>query len=150
MARIELPSGEFVYCDDQDYGIVSGHSWWMTRSGQNFYAATNIGRKSISMHLMIIDPKPGQYVDHIDGNGLNNCRANLRLCTQSQNLGNQRKRGVLSRYKGVNHRRDTKLCHLGSYATEECAAKAYDHAARQYHGEFARLNFPMQHERGIA
>lgn len=168
MRRVELSSGEFAYCDDQDYELVSAYWWATVRSGQNLYAvhsrkATNTRAKvSLMMHRLILGVADRRVrVDHIDGNGLNNCRSNLRICTQRENLGNQRKRGVTSRFKGVcRYPSKTKpwqvkitvnyrLIHVGNFADEVEAALAYDEAARSVFGQYARVNFPLEGERGI-
>jgi len=98
-------------------------------------------------------------IDHINGNGLDDRRANMRTCTNQQNMRNLRKRrSGSSIYKGVYYdkRRRTwyaRICHngknihLGTFATEIEAARAYDRAARRLFGEFARLNFPDEVER---
>jgi len=112
------------------------------------------------MHREIMQPLPGLVVDHIDGNGFNIRRGNMRNCTNQQNMQNLRKSPRAgSRYKGVYYdkRRRTfsaKICHngrshhLGTFATEVEAAKAYDRKALELFGEFARLNFPQEVERG--
>jgi hypothetical protein len=93
------------------------------------------------------------FVDHINGNGLDNRKSNLRICTHQQNCENSRKRKKsFSKYKGVywskNAKKwvaqitiDGKSKHLGYFELEEDAAAAYDKAAVKYFGEFACLNF---------
>jgi hypothetical protein len=116
-----------------------------------------IERRNVYLHHFIIgDPPPGMVVDHINGDRLDNRRANLRFCTLAQNKQNSRPyRGGTSRYKGVSWKRtgkgtgkwlarirvDGKDIHLGFHKEEEEAAKAYDTAAIRYYGEFARTNF---------
>jgi len=106
------------------------------------------------MHRLIMDPPRGYVVDHINGDGLDNRRANLRLATHAQNGRNRRKiKKGISKYKGVSWEESTgkwralihvdrKKISLGCYKDEVTAAKVYDKAAKKYHGEFARLNFP--------
>jgi hypothetical protein len=100
------------------------------------------------------DVMGSKFVDHINGNGLDNRDENLRLATNSQNQMNSRKRsGTSSRYKGVSLQRkrwraqiklDGKLIYLGMFDTEEQAAMAYDYAAIELFGEFSRINFPHE------
>ncbi len=97
----------------------------------------------------------GFVVDHINFNGLDNRKANLRIITQAQNVCHRRKiaRQTVSQYKGIywekNGQRwrarivlNRKNIYLGGYKDEFEAAKAYDKGAKKYHGEFATLNFP--------
>jgi len=104
------------------------------------------------MHRAILNAPPRMDVDHINGNGLNNTRENLRLCTRSQNMMNQRLKGGTSRFRGVSWlkggakwhaqvRANGKRLHLGLFTDETEAAMAYDAAARELFGDFARLNF---------
>lgn len=103
------------------------------------------------MHRMIMRPRRGQLVDHIDGNGLNNRRCNLRVCNYQQNAANTGPRGGTSRFVGVRRRGDKweagvqcrgKYYHLGTFATEIEAAKARDRKAYELWGPYAYLNFP--------
>ena len=108
------------------------------------------------MHRQILKVPDDMFVDHINRNSLDNRKANLRPATPSQNVRNRAKntnRTYTSKYKGVTWNRcikpwrahihfNHKLISLGSFDDEIRAAKAYDRAARRYHGEFAVLNFP--------
>lgn len=165
VAIFTLPSGEAVLLDHEDFDRVSQFSWSLSRSGANCYAvhsrAATRSRPPLTllMHRLILGLGRADrwvVVDHINGNGLDNRKANLRVCTQQENLRNQRKRRhSRSRFKGVSPVAFSKtgkwaaklwinghLMHLGTFATEEEAARAYDEAIQVHHGEFARLNFP--------
>ena len=107
----------------------------------------------IYMHRIVANAQPGQIVDHIDRNPLNNQEANLRICTNAQNCANrpsQRNNGT-SRYKGVSWHRQRRRwqaqiqvlgrqMHLGDYLSEIEAASAYNDAAHLHFGDFAYLN----------
>jgi hypothetical protein len=126
---------------------IIGMKWGLTSHN---YARNTLN--GILMHRLIIDAPKGIFVDHIDGNPLNNKRSNLRLATNMENLRNMKKIRGISRYKGVSLlkkgnrwisyiRVNTKLEHLGSFKTEIEAAVAYDMAAIDKFGEYASLNF---------
>lgn len=101
------------------------------------------------MHRFLIGAK-GEFVDHINGDGLDNRKSNLRLCSNAQNVQNTGlTRANTSGYKGIrlrNGRWDSRITclnktyHLGVFSTKEEAARAYNAAAIELHGEFARLN----------
>ena len=153
MERISLKNGGFVLVSAEDLPLVSPFTWRKQKRGRRYYAYT-ADKHHRSMHRMLLGASKGQQVDHIDGNGLNNCRSNLRLCTTSQNMANAGKyRGheYTSRYKGVSrvasHRKfraqickDGKIHYLGYFHSEHDAARAYNAAAVDLFGEFAKLN----------
>jgi len=114
-------------------------------------------RKQESLHRLIMKPGPGLVVDHISGETLDNRRSNLRVCTNAQNSRNsQRIYTSKTGYKGVQSaaangsflpwrariKHNYSEIQLGTFATKEEAALAFDNASRKYFGEFARLNFP--------
>ncbi len=158
---IELTQGLSTIVDDRDYDrIAKGPKWraFKTEFGTTFYAIRTIrkpdGRKTSQLLHRLILRSRKRKVDHKDTDGLNNQRENLRRCTQSQNRMNSRKTaGHSSKYKGVSWDKENhkwiaaikingKRIHLGRFADEILAAKAYDAAAQKYFKTFARLNFP--------
>ena len=149
---IPLTRGHYAYVDAADYEWLSRWSW----NSANGYAARNDKGRTIYMHREIMQPPRGMVVDHQDGNKANNCRFNLRVCTPQENRFNvPRQRRGRSGFKGVHYdkQRDRifaqikvegKIHWLGRFATEVEAARAYDRAAVEAFGEFARPNFPEE------
>jgi len=157
--RIPLTRGRFAIVDPEDYDRLSRHKWFLAESPTGSYAArwqrNRRGRKKIWMHREVIDVPRGMVCDHINGNGLDNRKANLRPATVSQNLCNRPKRTgpTRSKYKGLEWDRrqrkwkariqhDGRRIYLGSFASEIDAAQAYDRRAKALFGRFARPNFP--------
>lgn len=156
--KIPLTQGKFVKVDPEDYIWLSQFRWHCKANSSAIYAVrtvTSAGRqKRIYMHRLIMDTPPHLVCDHINHNGLDNRKANLRNCTMKQNNANARSaREVSSRYKGVSYskrkkkwavyiKKDGTQFNLGCFNDEIEAAKAYDAAAEKLHGEFAHLNFP--------
>jgi len=155
---IPLTQGKFALIDEQDADLVVPFKWCANQIGNTFYAVRNSPRvdgkrTTILMHRVILNAPPGMGVDHINGNGSDNRRQNIRICTTSQNMSNQRTReGFTSQFKGVcwdKHRNKWRACirtdgktiHIGYFIEETEAAVAYDASARDLFGEFARLNF---------
>lgn len=139
----------FAVVDDCDFEMVKNHNWTVVNINGKFYATTKISRVTIYLHAFILGIK---YVDHKDGDGLNCRRENIRACTYSQNMQNRIPFNG-RKYKGVYFYKKTgryfsqitinkKKIYLGLCETKEDAARKYDIAAKQYFGEFARLNFP--------
>lgn len=164
--RIKLTQGKYAIVDLEDFEILKQHKWHTRKSGKNAYACRSIKlptgkRKSISMHRQIINP--GELlVDHINRNGLDNRRANLRPATPQQNSWNRiTKRGNTgSKYIGVRWngchkkwragiRHNKKMEYLGYFDIEKDAAKIYDIAAKKYRGDFAILNFNQKTPAGV-
>lgn len=154
---IPLTQGKFAIVDAADYERVSRHKWHVSRHGGRLYAYRKARGRTIPMHRFIMNPPKGMVVDHIDGNGLNNRRCNLRICTQRQNVYNSRPSGAGSSYKGVRWDKErrrwmaaiydgTRRIHLGRFDDEAEAARAYDRKAFELFGEYAYLNFPAEIE----
>ena len=149
--RIPLTRGTFATVDDADADLVSAFKWHATSTRGLWYARREIGGRAQMMHSLLVN---SPLVDHVNGNGLDNRRSNLRPATPAQNMQNRmRFRTARSQFKGLLwcHRdgrwraRITvigKRIDLGRFSDERDAALAYDMAARQHFGEFAALNFP--------
>lgn len=148
--------------DAVDYDALIGYYWMSDDSTGNLYAYRTGPKpryRKERMHRVILNAPSGMEVDHINMDGLDNRRCNLRLATRPQNRWNRIKNSNnTSGYKGVwYHKRDHLWCaeigasggrhRLGRFASPIDAALAYDAAALQLHGEFARLNFPSTSSR---
>ena len=156
MKEINLTQGKVALVDDEDYEYLNQWKWYACKDYKTYYAQrngyVNGKRRNIFMHKVILNPPTGLEVDHIDRDGLNNVRSNLRLATRQQNSFNRRKFGKC-KYIGVtvlkqgkcqyivaNIRMGNRRIYLGMFPTEEAAALAYNEAALKYRGEFAHLN----------
>jgi hypothetical protein len=160
--RVKLTKGKYAKVDAADYERVTSFRWSAVKKGRKYYAVSyksRGGRKfNLGMHRFIMGVRESRVVvDHINHDGLDNRRANLRLASHRENMRNMRKwKGGKSRcsssYKGVARHRERRKWRsqitvdgvqkfLGYHEDEESAARAYDEAAKQYFGEFACLNF---------
>jgi hypothetical protein len=156
IAFIALTQCREAIIDSDDVVLVDGYNWFARRDRNTFYAITNSPcdafgkRTTILLHRLLLNPPAGLLVDHIDGNGLNNRRANLRVATAAQNNCNQGIRSDnKSGHRGVvwskkdkrwyaRIRADGIQRHLGIFDRLEDAASAYRHASKKLHGEFGR------------
>ena len=157
--RIRLTRGKFTIVDQDDFEKLKEYKWHITDSRSRCRYAVRTVRKGgkrrrCAMHRVISQAPEGLFVDHINRNGLDNRRGNLRIVTAQQNSWNTRLgRGQgKSKYKGVgwdNDKQkwratiyiDNKLKHLGRFEDEKEAAATYDRTAKKYRGEYAFLNF---------
>jgi hypothetical protein len=153
MKVIPLTKGKTALVDDEDYELVRHRSWCAISAGAQSRAWKSGGVR-ILMHRLILGAEKGQFIDHKNGNRLDNRRANLRFCTQEQNCWNRppnKGRAFKGVYKVGNRFQARihfhgKTLHIGSYRTALEAAKKYDVKAREHHGEFAWTNFPTPEE----
>lgn len=153
MKKIKLTQGKYALVDDEDYEILNKYKWHLERD----YAVRstyNKVRGRIRMHRQILNINKNLEVDHINRNGLDNRRINLRACTRSQNNRNVGKHKDNKYYKGIYKRKDRitnvwrahitynyKQVNLGCFSSKINAARAYDCAAIKLFGKFANLNF---------
>lgn len=151
MEKIILSRGLVSTVDDEDYDIFNKIKWCAVKNRNNWYAINGSGKNKIWLHRIILKCPKGMYVDHKDGNSLNNMRLNLRVSSASQNSANRNPwKNKSSKYLGVyvcrggkfsvQSRKDGKLYYGGEFKTQEEAAIAYNNLATKLHGDFARLN----------
>lgn len=142
---IPLTKGCKAIVDAIDYQWLNSMKWCYCRG----YAVKRTNGKIVSMHRLILGLPTNKDVDHINGLGLDNRRVNLRLCNAKENAGNMKShKDSSSVYKGVSwdkkvHRWTTKIQNkfVGQFDNERYAAMAYDIAAADTFGKYARLNF---------
>lgn len=151
---IEMSIHNGIILIDEEYAyLLFRHKWYLSRENHGRYVVRtqrqNKKQIMISLHREIMNFPIGKQVDHINGNRLDNRKCNLRICSISENLKNQKRRNDnTSNYKGVYWNKEmnkwralisvnNKRKHLGYYVTPELAYAAYCEAAKKYHGEFA-------------
>lgn len=147
MKSIELKCGAVVLVDDEDERLLEDHHWWISERG---YVVADIDSKRVRLHRLVLGPERGEVVDHIDGDKLNNVKANLRRCHQRDNARNAKiSMDNTTGFKGVSRFRgrfrayitvNRKQKHLGLFDDPGEAHAAYCKAADELHGAFARHN----------
>lgn len=161
--KIPLTKGYVALVDDDDYEYLMQWKWhadvrlkknhvnvYAKRNEPSKYIARNNRQKCVFMHRFINKTPLGIVTDHINGNGLDNRKENLRIANLNQNARNQKIRRICSsQYKGVCRRKyswqanivvNRKQIYLGSFSSEINSAIAYNKAAIIFHGDFANLN----------
>jgi hypothetical protein len=160
MMEVPLTRGYVALVDDEDYErVMAAGPWYAERDRSAIYA---VGcNKRMHRFLMGLERGDRRIVEHINHDGLDNRKSNLRIATVAENNRNRRKittwrgRPVASPYKGIHASPSRKMWYadiyvkgklisLGSFADQKDAALAYDKAAREHYGEFAVLNFPQE------
>lgn len=158
MKIIPLTQGKEALVDDKDYDRLSQWKWYAHRRSDFWYAERQVRvtpnkQRALKMHREIMLTPKGMMTDHINHDGLDNRRANLRVCSHAQNMQNSRSaKNSSSLYKGVSFDKksgkwdvrihiDGGQCFLGRFHCELDAAEVYDNKAREEYGEFACTNF---------
>jgi hypothetical protein len=146
MKKIPLTQGKFAIVDDDVFGRINCHNWCLEKVKGKEYAQRKIGRvKTVKMHREIMCVLPGLEIDHINGDGLDNRKVNLRVCTHAENARNRGpNKKSQSRYKGVHFFKGKWVAlitykkqrfYLGRFRTEEEAAESYKKKAEELYGK---------------
>ncbi len=157
MKKIKLTKNKFSLVDDSDFDMLNKLKWHSYYDGYNWYALHTKRLpgnkfKSFQMHRLLLNPSSSKVIiDHKDGDGLNNQRSNLRLCTHSENMKNRRSMKIsISGLKGVSWNKKSnkwearimsnrKNFYLGGFDSKIKAYDAYCKGCFKYHGKFARI-----------
>jgi len=153
MKKIKLTQNKYALVDNEDYPILSMFNWYANKNKthRTFYAVRVNGNKKIHMHRYILGTPKGMETDHIDGNGLNNQKKNLRICDHAENQRNKDKpKNNTSGFKGVSWCErnkkwlvrislDRERIYLGHFKSKMKAYEAYCKGCIKYHGKFAKL-----------
>jgi hypothetical protein len=149
MAEIQTNRGQVILVDDADEARVRAAGNWSLSGGRQLPYAGRFffpGRKWKTLHRWLLEAKPGEIVDHLNGNTLDNRRCNLRICSQSENQRNRSSKGLARSKSGVRGVSKTRYgyvaaikhngvdLHLGSFATLEAARAARESAEARYWG----------------
>ena len=152
MKEIKLTQGKVAIVDDEDYDELNKLKWYTNHNyNDKYYAVHSINKtqKKLKLHRVIMNvTNPKIVVDHINGDGLDNRKCNLRICSHKENMMNRVKQNdTTSKYKGVWWDKDMKRWRayignkkLGSFKLEVDAAKAYNEKAKELFGDFAKIN----------
>lgn len=153
MKKIPLTQGKFAIVDDEDFEFLSQWKWWTLKSGNTFYAIRRSKNATILMHRVIIGAKPKKTVDHVNGNGLDNRKENIREVSNSENAMNRTLNsnnssgttGVSFHKKSKKFRAtitvNKKSIHLGTFSSIEEAVIARKSAENKYFCNFTRQNY---------
>ena len=134
MKKINLTQGKHAIVDDDDYPCLIKLKWCVAKDGNTFYAVSRIKQKTIRMHRYILNLKKGEgpHVDHINHNGLDNRKSNLRTCTSRENQLNQKRKcsgatfNKAARKWKAQIKTNGKRVYLGLYKKREDAEMIYD------------------------
>jgi HNH endonuclease len=150
MKHIPLRQGLFAIVDDKDYDWLNQWKWSIKNSRGILYATRSTGSRgeqiTIWMHRLIMKSPQEMEVDHVNGNGLDNRRENLRIVTRAENLRNRKTfKNSKSGFKGVvfnpvNGKWRVTI-NLGTFDTPEKAARVYDEAVKKLFGALGKTNF---------
>ncbi len=159
MRKIKLTQNKYALVDNEDFHSLNQYKWYASKEGHTFYATrvtknpkgSKVRQARVKMHRVIMKTPVGMETDHIDKNGLNNQRSNLRICTKAENRRNQTiYKNNTSGFKGVsfipNRNKwraaitlNRKNINLGDFKAAELADEAYKEASIKYHGAFSRV-----------
>jgi hypothetical protein len=156
MKKIKLTKSKFALVDNSDFEELNKYKWYCFKYGNTYYAMRSSNRIKgkqtvIKMHRFLMNPLKGQQIDHVDGNGLNNQRKNLRICNHSENQRNKKiYKSNISGFKGVSWNKnankwqsfirvDSKRIHLGYFKSKLSAFETYCKASVEFHGKFSRF-----------